>query len=120
MEEREIDIVHFKNLVMVSVVDGFMDEDEKEFLEDRAGELGLPTNEVTDIINNAEKLEFVVPEHEEDREEQLSDIVFMMMIDGEIEEKEYGLCLNIATRLELKKSDLDEVIALTKRLWEKH
>ena len=117
MSEREINLDHFKNLVAVSMADGFLDEDEKGFLEERAEELGLPSDEVGAIMANADKLEFVVPEDEEDREEQLADIVFMSMVDGDIEEKEYQLCLNIAERLELKKNDLDEVIALTQRLW---
>ena len=117
MEEREVNIDHFKNLVAVSVADGHLDDDEREFLEERAEELGLPADDVKNIIDNADKLEFVVPDDEEDREEQLADIVFMSMVDGTIEDKEYALCLDIANRLELKKSDLDEVIALTQRLW---
>ncbi len=117
MSEREINLDHFKNLVAVSMVDGVLDDGEKEFLEERADEFGLPSDQVSQIIANADKLEFVVPEDEEGREEQLADIVFMSMADGTIEEKEYQLCLNIAERLELKKEDLDEVIALTQRLW---
>jgi len=117
MSEREINLDHFKNLVAVSMADGFLDDDEREFLEERAEELGLPSEEVAEVMANTDKLEFVVPEDEEDREEQLADIVFMSMVDGTIEDKEYQLCLNIAERLELKKVDLDEVIALTKRLW---
>ncbi len=117
MSEREINLNHFRNLVAVSVADGFLDDDEKEFLEERAEEFGLPSDEVSEIIAKADTLEFVVPEDEEDREEQLADIVFMSMVDGDIEDKEYQLCLNIAERLGLKKEDLDEVIALTQRLW---
>jgi tellurite resistance protein len=117
MSSREVNLEHFKNLVAVSVADGFLDEDEKGFLEERAEEFGLPKAEVSEIVENADKLEFIVPEDEEDREEQLADIVFMSMLDGEIGDKEYQLCLNIAERLELKKNDLDEVIALTQRLW---
>lgn len=117
--ERAVKLAHFKNLVAVAIVDGFLDEDEREFLEEQAAEYGLQTEEVADIINSADQLEFIIPEREEDKEEQLADIVFLTMIDGEIEEKEYELCLNIAKRLELKKSDLDEVIALTQRLWKR-
>lgn len=115
--EKEIKLAHFKNLVAVAIADGFLDEDEREFLVDHAEECGLNPTEVNEVIENAENLEFIVPESSEDREEQLADIVFLTMIDGDIEEKEYELCLNIAKRLELKKEDLDEVIALTQRLW---
>lgn len=117
MEDRDIRLTHFKNLVAVAVADGYLDDDEREFLIEHAEECGLPSEKVQDIIANAKELEFLVPDSDEDREEQLADIVFLTMIDGEIEPKEYELCLNIAKRLELKKEDLDEVIALTQRLW---
>ncbi|HNP17803.1 MAG TPA: TerB family tellurite resistance protein [Fulvivirga sp.] len=114
---RNVKLEHFQNLVAVAFADGHMEEVEKEFLEERAEELGLPSKEVAQIMENALNLTFIVPDNLEDREEQLADVVFMSMIDGDIEQKEYNLCLNIAERLELKKSDLDEVIALIKRLW---
>ena len=115
--EKEIKLAHFKNLVAVAIADGFLDEEERDFLVDHAEECGLDHKEVNEVIENADKLEFIVPESAEDREEQLADIVFLTMIDGSIEDKEYELCLNIAQRLELKKDELDEVIALTQRLW---
>ncbi len=114
---RDVKLEHFQNLVSVAFADGHFEEAEKEFLEERAEELGLPADKVADIIDKALTLEFIVPDDLEDREEQLADVVFMSMVDGDIEQKEYDLCLNIAERLGLKKADLDEVIALTKRLW---
>ncbi|MEQ8243431.1 TerB family tellurite resistance protein [Fulvivirga sp.] len=114
---RNIKLEHFQNLVSVAYADGHFEEEEREFLEERAEELGLPAEDVARILKNPTELDFVVPDDMDDREEQLADVVFMSMVDGDIQDKEYDLCLNIAERLELKKSDLDEVIALTRRLW---
>ena len=114
---RNIKLEHFQNLVSVAYADGHFEDEEKEFLEERAEELGLPAEDVSRILKNPNELEFIVPDSLDDREEQLADVVFMSMVDGDIEDKEYELCLNIAQRLELHKSDLDEVIALTRRLW---
>lgn len=114
---KDVKIEHFRNLVAVAFADGHMEDSEKEFLEERAEELGLPAAEVNSIIKDAHNLEFRVPDDMDEREEQLSDVVFMSMVDGDIEQKEYDLCLNIAERLGLRKADLDEVIALVKRLW---
>ena len=119
MEDVEKKIAHFKNLVVVAAIDGKVDDDEREFLEEQAEDFGLEKAEVEEIINNAHELEFIVPEEEDDKEDHLADIVFLMMVDGVIDEKEYQMCLNIANRLELKKEDLDEVVALTQRLWNK-
>ncbi|MEO1049207.1 MAG: hypothetical protein AAFX87_01185 [Bacteroidota bacterium] len=115
---RFVTLDHFKNLVAVAVVDGFLDDDEKVFLEERAEELGLPHDQVHSVIENADKLEFVPPETEEDKDEQLADVVYMSMVDGEIEDKEYDLCLHVAERMGMQKSDLDHVISLTRRLWD--
>lgn len=114
---RDVKLEHFQNLVAVAFADGHMEDSEKEFLEERAEELGLPAEAIAKIMSNVHDLEFMIPDDVDEREEQLADVVFMSMVDGDIQDKEYDLCLNIAERLELKKSDLDEVIALTRRLW---
>lgn len=117
MDDKNIRIQHFRNLVAIASADGVMDEDEKDFLIEKAEELGIPEEQMEEILNNLEGLEFEVPQNMEDKEDQLADIVFMTMIDGEIHDTEYNLCLKIADKLGLKKEDVDEVINLTRRLW---
>lgn len=117
-ESREVKIEHFQNLVAVAFADGILDENEEEFLLDRADEADIDHEEAERIIKNADQLQFMVPMNAEDKEDQLVDIVFMAMIDGEIHQKEYDLCLNIAERLDMTEKDLKEAISLTKRLWD--
>ena len=114
---RSIKMEHFQNLVAVAFADGILDEEEEDFLYEKADEFELPEDQVEELINNAEDLEFIVPLNMEDREDQLADIVFMAMIDGDLHEKEYKLCLSISERLGLDKDDLDLAIELTKKLW---
>ena len=108
---------HFKNLVAIAVADGVLDEAEVSFLEERAEEVGLPEEEVKRIMEAAEGLQFVVPLTVEDREDQLADIVFMSMVDGNIDDREYNLCLRIADKLGMERKEVDQVITLTKKLW---
>lgn len=119
MSDKPIEIrkEHFKNLVAVAYADGYLDEDEEDFLYDKADEIGIPYEEVEDIMDNAKNLEFMVPMNMEDREDQLADIVYMSMIDGDLHEKEYELCLSISKKLGFEQKDLDEAIELTRRLW---
>ena len=114
---RSIKMEHFQNLVAVAFADGILDEEEEDILYEKADEFELPEDQVEELINNAEDLEFIVPLNMEDREDQLADIVFMAMIDGDLHEKEYKLCLSISERLGLDKDDLDLAIELTKKLW---
>ena len=118
-ENKVIKKEHFSNLVTVAYADGILSDDEKIFLEERAIDYGLSKAEVDDIIARVDILKFMVPLNEEEKEEQLSDIVYMSMIDGEVHKKEYEICLTIAKRLEFKQKDLDHIIKLTKKLWEK-
>ena len=116
-QKRDIRTEHFANLVAVAFADGFLDEAEKLFLEERAEEYNLDKKEVQKIMEDVERLKFVVPLNHEEKEEQLADIVYMSMIDGHIHEKEYELCLAIAEKLEFGKKELDHVIDLTEKLW---
>ncbi len=115
--DKKIKLEHFANLVAVAYSDGYLEEHEKQFLSERAEEYGLPADEVKNLFDMAAELKFVVPQNDEEKEEQLSDAVYMAMIDGEVHEKEYDLCLTIAKKLDFRKKDLDYVIELTKKLW---
>jgi tellurite resistance protein len=109
---------HFSNLVAVAYADGFLDKEEQNFLSERANEYGLSDEEVQALMDKAEDLKFVVPLNSEEREDQLADIVYIAMIDGHVHEKEYELCLSIAKKLDFQKEDLDQVIELTRKLWQ--
>lgn len=115
--ERTVKVEHFKNLVAVAIADGFFDAPEMDFLIERAKEYGISDRKVHEILHFAKSLEFVVPLNKVDKDEQLADVVFMSMIDGDIHEKEYDLCLRIAEKLDLSQKYLDHVISLTKKLW---
>ncbi len=117
-DAHHIKLEHINNLIAVAYADGTLDDDEKDFLYERAEEFEIPTEDIKKSLENARNLQFVVPQNVDDREDQLADIVFMMMIDGDIHDKEYDLCLSITNRLGLEKEDLDDVISLTKRLWD--
>ena len=115
--KKTIKLEHFQNLVAVAYADEKLDIEEAEFLAQRAEEYGFPKKIVDEIIDNVENLEFIIPLNNEEREEQLTDSVYIAMIDGKIHEREYELCLKIAKKLDLDKSYLDEIIELTKKLW---
>lgn len=116
-KDKKIKLEHFANLVAVAYSDGYLEAHEKQFLSERAEEYGLAAEDVKKLFDMAAELKFVVPQNDEEKEEQLSDAVYMAMIDGKVHEKEYDLCLKIAQKLDFRKKDLDYVIELTKQLW---
>ncbi len=116
MSRKQINIEHFQNIVAVAFADGILADEEAAFLERRAEDYELDMGVVKRIMDDAENLKFVIPMNEEDREEQLSDAVYMAMIDGQVHETEYNLCLKIAEKLDLTSNYLDQVIELTRKL----
>jgi uncharacterized membrane protein YebE (DUF533 family) len=116
-QSKNIKIEHFENLVVVAIADGHLDDDEREFLVDKAEEYGIHNKEIERILANPHQLSFHMPESQEEKEEQLSDVVFMAMIDGEIHEKEYALCVSFANRIGMTEKDVNEIIALAKKLF---
>jgi len=117
MLERKIKLEHFKNLVAVAAADGYLNFREREFLAERAEEFGLSNEEIDRLLLDAHQLQYLVPFNQVEREDQLNDAIFMSIIDGEIAEPEYKLCLNIAERLGLDKSLVDAMVDEVQRIW---
>lgn len=117
IKDKQVKVEHFQNLVAVAYADGHLEKHEIEYIASRAEDYGIEKETVDSIIDKAENLEFIIPLNDEDREEQLTDSVYMAMIDGQVHEKEYSLCLKIAEKLDFDKHYLDEIIDLTAKLW---
>jgi hypothetical protein len=117
IRERAIKAEHFANLVVIAYADNCLNDHEKAFLGERAAEIGLNSDEIKVMLENAGDLQFMVPLNQEEVEEQMADVVYITMINGEIRDAEYKLCLSIAEKLDYSKNDLDHMIELTKKLW---
>ena len=101
---------HVKDLVTVAMADGRLDDDEWNLLLDIAKHLGMEEEEIKNIKNGFEKVEFVAPKKYEDKVQQIRDLVAIMTIDREINQKELELCKRIALRLNVLPQLVDEII----------
>ncbi len=108
---------HIKNLVAIALADGVIDEMEFEILQDKAEDIGITAAELDMLIAAQEDIPFTIPNDPAEQEAYLSEFVFMMMIDGNIHPDEYDLCLKFAQELNLRASELDRIIELSKQLW---
>lgn len=113
---KKIKLEHFANLVAIALADGFLSDSEMDLLKTRASEYGLEQSDVDNIFEQKDHLEFLIPLNAEECEEQLSEAVLMSLIDGEIQEKEYQLCLKIAEKLGFDEKFLNYTIDLSKKL----
>ncbi len=116
-KNRKIKKEHFANLLAVAYADGIFKPEELDFLAEKAIEYGLEDSEVHQLLENIEQLKFSVPQNFEEKEQQLTDAIYLTMIDGQIDKREYQLCLQIAKKLDLDQKYLDNLIELIQQLW---
>lgn len=101
----------FQNLFLVAIADGALTPVEEEFLYDVADNLGLGDDDVVYLIENHATLDFIIPEDEQEKLFTLKNLVYMMLVDGEIEPSEYELCLTFAKRVGMGRKEIEEILA---------
>lgn len=86
-------IAHIVNLMSIAGIDGNISEEEKNVIIKIAQNLGLTENDFNTCLEawqqiDESELETIVPEDDDDKYEFLKNMVLVMMVDGEIDEKE--------------------------------
>ena len=119
MHSSNINLQHFKNLIVVAQSDGILDEYEKRFLYDKAIDHSIETSQLNFLIKNADDLKFQLPKSQEGKERELADVVSMSLADGIIHPNEKELCLKFAHKLGLTEDDLEMAIKLNHLTWKK-
>lgn len=103
---------YFKNLVAIANADGEIGEDERTMLMEKGQGIGLSQDEISNIINNAHEIQHQIPEDDDDKEEQITNMLDIAMADGEFSPEEYQLCLRVANRLGYSDQELQQIIKL--------
>jgi uncharacterized tellurite resistance protein B-like protein len=104
-------LAFFQNLVLLAAADGQLSEDEGSFLLQIGNKLGLKPEEVMPIADNLDVLSFIVPAAGIQRTLELQTLVQMMLQDGQIDPREYGLCQEYANRIGYSKAILDDMVS---------
>jgi uncharacterized tellurite resistance protein B-like protein len=104
-------LAFFQNLVLLAAADGQVSPAESDFLLQIGNKLGLSPAEVMPIADNIGVLSFVVPDEGLQRTLELQTLVQMMLQDGQIDAREYGLCQEYANRIGYSKAILDDMVS---------
>lgn len=100
---------HFRNLVVMSLADGKITDDEKSVLGYAASKWGISKEVQDEVMQHLEEIESKVPDDPEVRFQQLYDLVEIMIIDGELKIVEKDLCSKIAQALGYQPAAVDVV-----------
>lgn len=96
---------HLANLVAIANSDGDFSVAEKRLIFDIGIKNGLSIDEVKKIIkSDAKSIEFKAPDNDNERFEEVYDLVSMMQADGVCSEDEMENCIEIAEKLGFRKA----------------
>ena len=109
-EEQVKNLGIFQNLYLVAAANGHISPEEQEFLLEVAHNLGLSQAEVDEVMDRYPDLDFVIPEDREEAFFSLKNLVYMMIVDGEIDAQEYALCLRFAGEIGLGKAEIEGIL----------
>jgi Tellurite resistance protein TerB. len=87
---------HVKNLFLVALADGRLENIEFDFILHVADNLYLDRQTVREIHGNLNDISFFIPTHEKQRLDQIYDLVSLALVDGELNDQEILVCKNIA------------------------
>ena len=100
-----------KNLVMLASADERLTDSELAVLLAVASRENITPEEFNSVIENPDSVTIELPEDEDTKLAYLRDMVAMMMVDGELDEQELGICKIYAMALGYRGSIVDGMIA---------
>ncbi|HIP36841.1 MAG TPA: TerB family tellurite resistance protein [Crocinitomix sp.] len=116
--ERQQDLGHFRNLVLIANVDGHLDERELGLLFKIGHHIGLTNTQIGEIMDHPKDYAVIPPISKDERMEMIIDMIRMMVSDGKIVEGEEKLIERYAVKLGYKSIDdvdVESIIALIER-----
>ena len=102
-------------LIKIEEADNKIDINEEAFIEYIAGKLGLTEKDINEIRRHPAKFEFKLPDNVDDRLRIFYSLLYMMGIDGEIQEREKEMCRKLGFRLCINPVLVDDLIDIMVR-----
>jgi len=111
LDTRQKKLAFFQNLILLAAADGQLSSGESDLLLQIGNKLGLKPDDVLPIADNLSVLSFIMPADGLQRTLELQTLVQMMLQDGHIDAREYGLCMEYANRIGYSKDILDDMVS---------
>lgn len=107
-----IKLAHFRNLISLSVADGKIDDIERVALTKIAYELDIPLDRLNVMFDKAAEYKYLIPQNQHERENQLSEMIKLALLDGEFAPAELELIKMVGEKLGFTTEEFDQIIAL--------
>lgn len=111
-EKDNLKTSYIKSLIDVALSDELIDEQEIILLTKIAKRFNLPDTEIKAIKKNHKNLKFIPPTDLRQQFDMIYDIMHMMMVDGNIDEREMQLCHKYAIQLGFASERLSKMLKI--------
>jgi len=108
--DKKARMSHVRNVIAVAFADTVLTKDEEELIFRIGNRVGLTNEELKRILIRPNSISFTPPRTNPERVIQLLDMVLVMMVDGEINEREYAICKLTAIKLGFRHEIIDKMI----------
>jgi uncharacterized tellurite resistance protein B-like protein len=105
---------HLRNLVSLAYADGVLKQEEQALIRAIGSKMGLSAVCITQLIEERGRDAVTVPKAETERVLHLKDLVSMIMTDGDIDDREIGLCRSYAEKLGFQPAIVDSYVTKTR------
>jgi uncharacterized tellurite resistance protein B-like protein len=99
-----------KNLIMLALADGKATQSELALIAAVASREQLTQQELNNLIDNPGSVHIALPDEESDKLRYLEDMVSLMMIDGDLDDKELAMCKLYAATLGYESTIVEKMI----------
>ena len=97
-------------LFSIAMADSHLDEREHQYLWEIAEKMGLNHQEFEELKNRNDQIEFLIPDNSYARFRMIFDFVWLMMLDGEVDEREVEVCKSLVAQLDFSPALVDEMV----------
>lgn len=105
-------ITYLSNIVYVARIDGKITTSETQAIEEIQKRIGAKKSELNKATQNAESPDFKIKlvGHFSDKIKNLEDIIYVALIDGDLDEKEKELFIDATSNLKISSEQIDLII----------
>ncbi|KAB1062801.1 tellurite resistance TerB family protein [Salibacter halophilus] len=102
---------HFRHLLSIAMADGILDKAELDFLFKISNQFYITREELSEIIQKPNEFhDENIKLTQQDRAEQLYDLVEMMSLDGEADQREQELCMSFGVAMGIDSEKIEDFI----------
>ncbi|WMJ73079.1 TerB family tellurite resistance protein [Cytophagaceae bacterium ABcell3] len=89
---------HLRNLIALAKTDGFMSDSEIEYIFRVGDKMGLKYEDTQAVLEDVSVYDFVKPSNDDERFNEIFNLVQLMLVEGKIEDAEMDFCIEIARK----------------------